>query len=117
MRILRFLILLMLIVNYTEAQEQPNIVYIICDDLGYGDVQVLNPERGKILTPKIDAFAKESMVFTDAHSASAVCTPSRYSILTGRYSWRSRLQKGVLRAGNEFEPLIDEKLVIRFLQC
>jgi arylsulfatase A-like enzyme len=93
-----------------SAQKKPNILYIICDDLGYGDVQALNPEKGKILTPKIDAFAKEAMTFTDAHSASAVCTPSRYAILTGRYSWRSRLQHGVLASGDELDPLIAEDL-------
>lgn len=105
-----FIPVLLFCIQLVTAQEKPNIVYIICDDLGYGDVQVLNPEKGKILTPKIDAFAKEAMTFTDAHSASAVCTPSRYAILTGRYSWRSRLQDGVLRGGNEFEPLIAEDL-------
>ncbi|MBJ2174220.1 arylsulfatase [Aureibaculum sp. A20] len=108
MKKLKLTVLFMLVFCSIWAQENPNIVYIICDDLGYGDVQFLNPEKGKILTPKIDAFAKESMSFTDAHSASAVCTPSRYAILTGRYAWRSRLQEGVLRGGDEFEPLIDK---------
>ncbi|WP_297089362.1 arylsulfatase [uncultured Draconibacterium sp.] len=88
--------------------DNPNIVYIICDDLGYGDVQCLNPERGKILTPQIDRLAAEAMVFTDAHSGSSVCTPTRYGVLTGRYAWRSRLQNGVLSGGQEFEPLIAE---------
>jgi len=72
-------------------------------------VQCLNPERGKIPTPKIDKLASEAMVFTDAHSGSSVCTPTRYGILTGRYAWRSRLQNGVLGGGKEFEPLIAEK--------
>jgi len=94
-----------------SAQDKPNIVYIICDDLGYGDVQVLNPKKGKIKTPRIDIFAKESMTFTDAHSASAVCTPSRYAVLTGRYAWRSRLQEGVLSGGAEVEPLISENIM------
>ena len=74
----------------------PNIVYILCDDLGYGDVACLNPERGKIATPNIDRLAREGMIFTDAHSGSAVCTPTRYGILTGRYAWRTHLQNGVL---------------------
>ncbi|WP_158850728.1 sulfatase family protein [Algibacter sp. L1A34] len=111
MRTLKLIVSFVLVTAYASAQQKPNILYIICDDLGYGDVQVLNPERGKILTPKIDAFAKESMTFTDAHSASAVCTPSRYAILTGRYSWRSRLQHGVLASGDELEPLIAEDLM------
>jgi arylsulfatase A len=67
-------------------------------------VHAFNPERGKIATPNMDKLASEGMSFTDAHSSSAVCTPSRYSILTGRYNWRSRLQSGVLNGMSE--PLI-----------
>jgi arylsulfatase A-like enzyme len=73
----------------------PNIVYILADDLGYGDVRCLNP-GGKIATPNLDRLAAAGMIFTDAHSSSAVCTPTRYGILTGRYNWRSRLPSGVL---------------------
>lgn len=75
---------------------KPNIIYILADDLGYGDVSVNNPD-GKIETPYIDLLAKQGMRFTDAHTTSSVCTPSRYSLLTGRYPWRSRLAVGVLR--------------------
>ena len=78
-----------------SAASKPNIVYILCDDLGYGDVKCLNPE-GKIATPHMDSIAAQGMKFTDAHSSSAVCSPTRYGIMTGRYNWRSRLQKGVL---------------------
>ena len=77
-------------------ENNPNIVFILADDLGYGDVHCLNPERGKIATPQMDKLASQGMTFTEAHSSSAVCTPSRYSILTGRYNWRSHLQSGVL---------------------
>jgi len=77
------------------SASRPNIIYILCDDLGYGDVRCLNPE-GKIATPNMDRLAAGGMKFTDAHSSSAVCTPSRYSILTGRYNWRSPLKSGVL---------------------
>jgi arylsulfatase A-like enzyme len=94
--------------NKKEEAKLPNIVFLICDDLGYGDVQFLNPEHGKILTPQIDELATESMVFTDAHAGSSVCTPTRYGVLTGRYAWRSHLQNGVLSGGQEFEPLIKE---------
>ena len=79
----------------SAAADKPNIVFILCDDLGYGDVACNNPE-GKIHTPHIDRLAAEGMRFTDAHSTSSVCTPTRYSVLTGRYNWRSRLQNGVL---------------------
>ena len=75
---------------------KPNIVFILADDLGYGDVQCLNPQRGKIATPHLDKLAAQGMTFTDAHSSSSVCTPTRYSILTGRYNWRTRLQSSVL---------------------
>ena len=78
------------------ARGKPNIVYILCDDLGYGDVQCLNPQRGKIRTPNLDRLASQGMTFTDAHSGSSVCTPTRYGLLTGRYAWRTRLQSGVL---------------------
>jgi len=83
---------------------QPNIVYILADDLGYGDVSGLNPERGKIATPHLDRLAKQGMTFTDAHSGSSVCTPTRYGLLTGRYAWRTRLQSGVL--SDYVQPLI-----------
>jgi len=77
-----------------ELAPKPNIVYILADDLGYGDVKCLNPD-GKIATPNIDRLAAAGMIFSDAHSGSSVCTPTRYGILTGRYAWRSRLQAGV----------------------
>ena len=76
-------------------RRKPNIVYFFVDDMGYGDASCLNPE-GKIKTPNIDRLAGEGMIFRDAHSSSAVCSPSRYSVLTGRYNWRSTLQKGIV---------------------
>jgi arylsulfatase A len=88
------------------GQSRPNIVLIMCDDLGYGDVQCLNPKNGKIKTPHIDQLATEGMIFTDAHSGSSVCTPTRYGLLTGRYSWRTRLQNGVVQG---FAPCLIAK--------
>ena len=76
-------------------KKKPNIVYFFVDDMGCGDASCLNPD-GKIKTPNIDRLAAEGMKFTDAHSSSAVCSPSRYSVLTGRYNWRSTLQKGIV---------------------
>lgn len=84
---------------------KPNIVYILADDLGYGDVGCFKP-GSKIPTPSIDRLAKEGMRFTDAHSPSAVCTPTRYALLTGRYAWRTRLQRNVI--GPFSQPLIAE---------
>lgn len=79
----------------TNAPQKPNIVYILADDMGYGDLSCLNSES-KIRTIHLDRMAAGGMAFTDAHASSAVCTPSRYSILTGRYNWRSPLKQGVL---------------------
>lgn len=79
----------------SKSIPHPNIVYIIADDLGYGDLSCLNA-NSKLNTIHTDQLAQEGMIFTDAHSGSAVCTPTRYGILTGRYSWRSRLKEGVL---------------------
>ncbi|REE00144.1 sulfatase family protein [Marinoscillum furvescens] len=80
-----------------DSPRHPNIIYIICDDLGYGDVHALAPETSRISTPHADQLAGAGMVFTDAHSGSSVCTPTRYGVLTGRYSWRTRLQRGVVQ--------------------
>lgn len=110
-----------------SGEEKPNIIFIMSDDQGYGDVSSFNP-NSKINTPGIDRLAKEGMMFTDAHSASAVCTPTRYGVLTGRYPWRTHLQKGVLSAKSKVLPdgtisvgdipLIDEKTltVAQFLK-
>lgn len=87
------------------ANDRPNVILVLADDLGYGDVSAYNPE-GKIPTPHIDRLTREGMRFTDAHTASGVCTPTRYSLLTGRYHWRTHLQKGVL--GGFSRPLIAE---------
>jgi arylsulfatase A-like enzyme len=86
-----------------EARK-PNIVILYADDLGYGDVQCYNPTRGKIPTPHLDKLASQGMRFTDGHSSSGVCSPSRYTLLTGRYHWRTRRQAGIV--GVFGEPLI-----------
>jgi arylsulfatase A len=83
---------------------RPNILIILADDLGYGDVRCYNPQRGKIPTPRIDKLASQGMRFTDGHSSSGVCSPTRYSLLTGRYHWRTRLQSGIVNVFGE--PLI-----------
>lgn len=100
---LQFLLLHLGFAQGAGTTGRPNIVVILADDQGYGDVSSLNPDS-KIPTPQIDRLAREGMVFTDAHSSSAVCTPTRYSLLTGRYHWRTRLQSGVL--GGYSAPLI-----------
>ena len=81
--------------NKRENQDHPNIIYILADDLGYGDLNCLN-EKSQIPTPNMDRLKNEGIYFSDAHSNSAVCTPTRYGILTGRYCFRSNLKSGVL---------------------
>ncbi len=84
----------MMVAGATAAQK-PNIVYILADDMGIGDVSSQNP-AGKIITPHIDSLAKQGMSFIDAHTNSSVCTPTRYGILTGRYCWRTTKKSNVL---------------------
>ena len=79
----------------TQTNQDPNIIYILADDLGYGDLSCLNKDS-KIKTPYLDSMAAEGMYFSDAHSNSSVCTPTRYGVVTGRYAWRSRLKKSVI---------------------
>ncbi len=81
----------------------PNVVVILADDLGFGDVAVLNPDS-RIPTPSLDTLAAQGMTFLDAHTPSSVCTPTRYGLLTGRYAWRTRLKSGVQNGYGE--PLL-----------
>ncbi len=95
--ILLFTNLSVLLVSCSNSQKEraPNIIIILADDLGYGDPQIYNPDS-KIPTPNIDQLAKSGMRFTDAHSPSSVCSPTRYGLLTGRYAWRTELKNSVL---------------------
>ena len=94
----------MLLCAATQA-TQPNVVFILADDMGVGDIQALYSE-GKIKTPHLDSLAEGGMRFTDMHTGSAVCTPTRYTLLTGRFAWRTHLQEGVLWGASQ--PLIAE---------
>ena len=85
--IIRLFPILCLLCGYLNAADKPNILFILADDLGYGDVDCYNPES-KVPTPHLDRLAKEGMRFTDAHSPSTVCTPTRYSVLTGHMAFR-----------------------------
>ncbi|MDG1872883.1 MAG: arylsulfatase [Mariniblastus sp.] len=88
------------------ANDPPNIVVILADDLGFGDVTPNNPDS-KIPTPSFERLAKEGVNFTDAHSGSGVCTPTRYGLVCGKYCWRTQLKRGVLNGFSK--PLIDEE--------
>ena len=102
-------------VSTSKTGNRPNIVFILADDMGIDSVSALNSKSG-IETPCLNKMMTEGMTFTDAHSNSAVCTPTRYGILTGQYCWRSRIKKGVLLG---YSPsLIEETTptVAQFLQ-
>ena len=88
-----------------EKKTLPNIVYILADDMGIDSVSALNARCG-VKTPNIDKLVKQGMTFTDAHSGSAVCSPTRYGVLTGRYSWRTRMKSGIVNKWGP--PLIAE---------
>ncbi len=98
-----------------KQNDSPNIVYILADDMGYGDVSAIN-ENSAWETINMDKLATAGMIFTDAHSGSAVCTPTRYGVLTGRYSWRSRLKSGVLWSWDDALIEEDRMTVGSFLQ-
>ena len=95
--------LAVLLLAAAALEAAPNFVVLLADDLGYGDVGVYNP-RSKIPTPNLDRLAGQGIRFTDAHTPSGVCSPTRYALLTGRYAWRTRLKSGVLNGGSA--PLI-----------
>jgi arylsulfatase A len=98
-------VLFSLVAQTNAADSKPNIVYILADDLGIGDLGCYNRDS-QIPTPHLDRFALQGIRFTDAHSPSAVCTPTRYGLLTGRYAWRTSLKRGVLQG---YDPLLIEK--------
>ncbi|NQU48544.1 MAG: arylsulfatase [Planctomycetes bacterium] len=91
-----------------DTVQPPNVIIILADDMGLGDLVCYNAES-KVPTPHLDALAASGMRFSDAHTPSAVCTPTRYGVLTGRYCWRTRIKSGVL--GGTSTNLIDEARV------
>ena len=115
MKLVTFFFLALVAVSSAEKLGTPNVVYILTDDLGYGDVRIFNP-KGKIATPGMDQVGREGMVFTDAHSNSAVCTPTRYGVLTGRYAFRSRLKRSVLNGYSNYLIEKDRMTVASFLK-
>jgi arylsulfatase A-like enzyme len=97
---------LMTMAGNAIATEQPNIIYILADDMGQGDTTAYNP-TGKIPTPNLKRLADQGMTFNNIHSNSSVCTPTRYGIMTGRYAWRTSLKNGVY--GGYSQHMIDPK--------
>jgi len=113
LKILLLVVYLGITTRTTLADSKPSIIIIYTDDQGYGDASCLNAEA-KFKTPNIDRLAREGLTFTDGHCSDTVCTPSRYGLLTGRYSWRTELKRGVF--GAERTCLIpDNRLTIASL--
>src|SRR5262245_13991059 len=104
-RLFLSLVLFLGAISTASAQPvKPNIVFILADDLGYGDVSCYHKDS-RIQTPHMDKLARQGMRFVDAHTPSSVCTPTRYGVLTGRYCWRTSLKAGVL---DGFDPPLIE---------
>ena len=114
----RFLLSLLLSSTVVQAQPQtrPNVLVVLVDDIGWGDYQCYNPQ-GKIPSPNIDQLAREGMRFTDAHEPAALCSPSRYSILTGNYPWRGRSAGGTWGFNTPCQILPGQKTLANFLQA
>lgn len=100
-----FFALATLISCTAEKDNPPNIIIILADDMGYGDVQAFNT-LSEIPTPNLNKLSEEGIRFTDVHTPSSICTPTRYGLLTGRYCWRSSLKRGVLKGYDP--PLIED---------
>lgn len=97
------------------SKPRPNVIIVYTDDQGFGDVSSQNPES-KFETPNMDRLAKEGIAFTNAHSSDSVCTPSRYGLLTGRYSWRTTLKRGVMNAEGKCLIADDRMTLASFLR-
>ena len=97
------------------AADTPNVIVVLADDLGIGDISPTNTEC-KIKTPHLQKMADEGITFLDAHSSSSVCTPTRYGLLTGRYNWRSRLARGVLSGRSDHLIPADRATVAHMLK-
>ena len=100
---------------HAKHHARPNVIFVLADDLGIGDISPTNPDC-KIKTPHLQKMADEGITFMDAHSSSAVCTPTRYGVLTGRYNWRSRLARGVLSGTSDHLIPADRATVGHLLQ-
>ncbi len=108
-RILKTFVLLLVATIFfscvAQKADYPNIIIILADDMGYGDVQAFNL-KSEIPTPNLNKLSEEGVMFMDAHTPSSICTPTRYGLLTGRYCWRTSLKRGVLKGYDT--PLIEK---------
>ncbi len=102
-------------ISFAQVESLPNVIFVLADDLGIGDISPTNPDC-KIKTPNLQRLADEGLTFLDAHTSSSVCTPTRYGVLTGRYNWRSRLQRGVLSGTSTHLIPAERETVAHLLQ-
>lgn len=118
MKILMHLFGILILIHFTisiSAQNAPNIIYILADDMGYGDVRAYNKDC-KFPTPNLDRMASEGMRFTDLHTNSSVCTPTRYGIMTGRYCWRTEKKSGVTQGHSQHLMELERETVASLLK-
>lgn len=114
-RILSIFCVLLLAATAWAESSKPNVIFVLADDMGIGDFSPGNPDC-KIKTPHLQKMADEGITFTDAHSSSSVCTPTRYGVLTGRYNWRSRLARSVLSGTSEHLIPAERATVAHYLK-
>ena len=96
--------------------KKPNVIVFIADDFGYGSTNVYGASEELIKTPNINKLAKEGVKFTNAYSTGSVCTPTRYALMAGQYSWRTRLKKGVVNMNDQALIDVNRKILPKYMQ-
>ncbi|WP_340170939.1 sulfatase-like hydrolase/transferase, partial [Lacinutrix sp.] len=103
--------------SITFAQsKKPNVIVFIADDFGFGSTNVYGASQALIKTPNINKLAKEGVKFTNAYTTGSVCTPTRYALMTGQYSWRTRLKKGVVNMNDPALIDVNRKTLPKYMQ-
>ena len=100
----------------SHTEKKPNIIVFIADDFGYGSTDVYGASEELIKTPNINKLAKEGVKFTNAYTTGSVCTPTRYALMTGQYSWRTNLKKGVVNMNDPALIDVERKTLPKYMQ-
>ena len=100
----------------SHTEKKPNIIVFIADDFGYGSTNVYGASEELIKTPNINKLAKEGVKFTNAYTTGSVCTPTRYALMTGQYSWRTKLKKGVVNMNDPALIDVKRKTLPKYMQ-
>ena len=114
--ILAFLLAKMEIKGQSKQENLPNIIVFLADDFGYGSTNVYGAPESLIKTPNINKLAKEGIRFTNAFTTGSVCTPTRYAMMTGEYSWRTSLKKGVVNSNDPALIDVNKKTLAKYMQ-